>query len=63
MWLMKAPKNFEKIAILKQELVRLAPQNDCQNLNFVKDIYVVGEKTVRNGRKIANSKSFIFFHA
>ena len=37
--------------------------NDDLNLNFVKDINVGGEKMARNGRKIANSKSFIFFHA
>ena len=31
----------------------LAPQNDRQNLNFVKDVYVVGKKMDRNGCKIA----------
>ena len=25
-----------------------APQNDCLNLNFVKDIHVVGKKMARN---------------
>ena len=30
-----------------------APQNDRLNLNFVKDIHVVGEKMARNGRKTA----------
>ena len=30
-----------------------APQNDCWNLSFVKDIYVVAKKIARNGRKIA----------
>jgi hypothetical protein len=29
----------------------------------VKDINVVGEKMARNGRKIADSKRCIFFHA
>ena len=33
----------------------LAPQNDRQHLNFVKDINVVGEKMNRNGLKMANS--------
>ena len=32
----------------------LAPQNDCQNLSFVKDDYVVVEKMTRNGRKKPN---------
>ena len=31
----------------------LAPQNDHLNLNFVKDIYVVGETIARNCRKMA----------
>ena len=30
---------------------RSAPQNDCLNLSFVKDIYVNGRKLARNGRK------------
>ena len=34
----------------------LAPQNDRQDLSFVKDIYVVGEKMTRNGGKMANTK-------
>ena len=29
-----------------------APQNDCLNFSFVKDIHVVGEKIARNGRKL-----------
>ena len=32
----------------------LAPQNDCQHLNFVQDSYVVGEKMTRNGRQKPN---------
>ena len=32
----------------------LAPQNDYQHLNFVKDSYVYGEKMTRNGRKKPN---------
>ena len=32
----------------------LAPQNDCQNLSFVKDNYVDGEKLTRNGHKKPN---------
>ena len=31
----------------------LAPQNDCLNLSFVKDIHVVGEKMTRSGFKMA----------
>ena len=38
----------------------LALQNDCQNLSFVKDIYVVGEKMTRNGHKMSKLKSSIF---
>ena len=38
-------------------------QNDLQNLSFVKDINVVAKKMVRNGHKMANSKSCLFFHA
>ena len=33
-----------------------ALQNDCQNLSFVKAIYVVGRKMTRNTRKMANSE-------
>ena len=36
---------FQKIEIQ----TCLAPQNDCLNLSFVKDIYVVGKK---NGQKL-----------
>ena len=96
---MKAPKNFEKIAILKtQELVsfrgvktdfgkiaqkwgikkkdfnkyydvafdpnkiytHLAPQNDCLNLSFVKDIYVVAIKLARNDQKMAIFETWIY---
>ena len=32
----------------------LAPQNDLQRLNFVKDRYVVGEQMTKNGRKKSN---------
>ena len=32
----------------------LAPQNDFQNLIFVKDNYVVGKKMTRNGPKKPN---------
>ena len=32
---------------------RLAPQNDCLNLQFGKDIHVVGEKMTRSGLKMA----------
>ena len=32
----------------------LAPQNDCKNLSFVKDDYVVREKMTRNGLKKPN---------
>ena len=34
----------------------LAHQNDHQDLSFVKDIYVVGKKMIRNGGKMANTK-------
>ena len=43
--------DFDPIEIL----THLAPQNDCQHLNFVKDIYVVGKKMARNGCKMANA--------
>ena len=39
----------------------LALQNDRQNLNFVKDICVVGKKMARNGCKMAKRKSCQFF--
>ena len=38
----------------------LAPQNDCQNLSFVKDIYVVGEKMTRNCHKMSKLKIVSF---
>ena len=31
----------------------LAPQNDCLNLSFVKEIHVVGIKMARSGLKMA----------
>ena len=34
-------------------LTCLAPQNDCLNFSFVKDIKVVVKKMTRNGRKMA----------
>ena len=40
---------------------RLALQNDRQNLNFVKDICVVGKKMARNSCKMAKHKSCQFF--
>ena len=30
----------------------LVPQNDCLNLNFVKDEYIVAKKMARNGDKM-----------
>ena len=39
----------------------LAPQNDRQNLSFVKDSYVLAQKMTRNGRKLAKCKSCQFF--
>ena len=38
----------------------LAPQNDSQQLSFLKDIYVVGKKITKNGHKMAKLKSSIF---
>ena len=38
----------------------LAPQNDRQNQSFVKDIYVLGQKMIRNGRELAKRKSCPF---
>ena len=37
-----------------------APQNDRQNLIFVKDIYEVGKKKTINGRKMAKRKGCLF---
>jgi hypothetical protein len=34
----------------------LAPQNEHQNLSFVKDIHVVGKRMTRNDHKIAKCK-------
>ena len=34
----------------------LAPQNEYQNLSFLKDIHVVGKRMTRNGHKIAKCK-------
>ena len=36
-----------------------APQNDCLNLSFVKDIHVVGKKMTRKCRKTAIHQSQI----
>ena len=41
--------NFEPIEVQ----TRLACQNDCLNLSFVKYIYVDGRKLARNGQKTA----------
>ena len=39
----------------------LSPQNDCQNLIFVKDNYAVREKMTRNGCKKPNLEfCFVF---
>ena len=37
-------------------------QNDRQNLSFVKDINVDGDKMTRNGSEMTISKSCIFFN-
>ena len=37
-----------------------APQNDRQNLIFVKDVYEVGKKMTINGRKMAKRKGCLF---
>ena len=42
-------------------LVGWAHQNDCQNLSFVKDSYVLGQKMTRNIWKLAKRKSCQFF--
>ena len=34
----------------------LKPQNDCLDLNLVKDIYAVGTKITENGQKMAINK-------
>ena len=53
----KPKKVFHVVAF---DLIRiqtgLAPQNEHQNLSFVKDIHVVGKKMTRNDRKIAKCK-------
>ena len=36
-----------------------APQNDCLNLSFVKDIYVDGGNLARNGQKMTNYISWV----
>ena len=38
----------------------LDPQNDHQNLSFVKDVHVVGKKMTRNAGKIAKLKGCAF---
>jgi hypothetical protein len=50
MWVMKAPKNFGKIAILKFENMRADFLRRCLNL-----LRQVDEKMARNGRKVSNS--------
>ena len=39
----------------------LAPQNDCQQLSFLKDVSVVGKKMTRNDPKMAKLKGCIFY--
>ena len=39
----------------------LAPQNDRQNLSFVKDSYVLAQKMTRNSQKLAKRKNCQFF--
>ena len=52
------PKNvFYAVAFdLIKIWTHLAPQNEHQNLNFMKDTHVVGKKMTRNDRKIAKCK-------
>ena len=47
---------FDPIEIQTQQ----APQNDRQNLSFVKDTNVVGNRMTRNGPKMTNSKGCLF---
>ena len=37
-----------------------APQNDRQNLIFVKDVYEVGKKMTINGRKMGKRQGCLF---
>ena len=46
---------FEEIKIQTHS----APQNDCLNFSFVKDIHVVGEKMAKKCRKTAIYQSQI----
>ena len=48
---------FDPIEIQTQ----LALQNDRQHINFVKDMYVFGEKMARNGLKMAKLKGCLFY--
>ena len=49
---------MEKIAfcVITFEPIKIqthsAPQNDCLNFSFVKDVHVIGNKIARNGRKM-----------
>ncbi len=49
--------DFDQIGIL----TCLAPQNDHQNLHFVKDIYVVGKKWPETVVNLSNTKIVSFF--
>ena len=50
-------KNIFAFCVITMEPIEVqtssAPQHDCLNLSFVKDIKVVVKKMVRNGRKMA----------
>ena len=41
-------------------LTYLAPQNDPQDLSFVKDIQAIGKEMTRNGCKMAKLKGCLF---
>ena len=62
-FLPKLKKNMEtkkKIYVVAFDLIRiqtgLAPQNEHQNLSFLKVVHVVGKRMTRNNHKIAKCK-------
>jgi hypothetical protein len=50
---MDLPTTYMNIFCKTEIQTCLAPQNDCLNLSFVKEIHVVGIKMARSGLKMA----------
>ena len=52
----KKKRDFHQYFVVAFDPIKIctnyAPQNDCWNLSFVKDIYIVAKKMTTNGPKM-----------